>query len=365
MTRDEYLLQLHQLLEGEPLPPEHEEALFWALATDEELRTAFRQVLVLNRLLPQEQLYAPAVVEESVLQRIGLQKSSFWQRRPWVLATLSAILGSALTALSFLLLPVQRTAAPTPETPALFPTPPDVQMVIPAPPSQHRTPTTVRHQMHHQPAALASIAAEPAPALAPEPTERVEPAQPRAIDLTPTPLRDWALLPRLPGRVFPTPAADHAPIRLSVRSLGAWEINSPDVSLPSRAPLGLHDFAGGLYASISAQHALGVEVGSEAFPQEFSSRTGTLYRQRPTLLWAGLSHHWTLFPERLSPFTRTTLGGTLIGPLGKIWLGAEFPIGSTAYALVGVEGTVLLYRFDQRWFVTRKLGLSYGITLGR
>jgi hypothetical protein len=360
MMQQEDIRQLHQLLDGE-LPPDHEEVLFWKLATEEELRTAFRQLLFLNRLLQREQPIVPASLQESILQRIGLGKEASLWRRPWWVALVSAVGGAGITAALFLalVLPSARQSTPTAQLP---PSPP-VELSIKLPAATEKAPAPAHPSRR-------AIAPEPAmPTL-----ENLQAAEaqlmPSAVADVPQ-RHDLRELFREPASPLVAPLAS-APIAsgfsvdvaFSLRSLGVWETSSPDVPLPSRSPVGVHNIALGAFAALAPQHALGIEVGSEAFPQEFSSRTGTLYRQRPTLLWAALGYEWSGAHAGLNPFVRSLVGGTVVGPMGKLVVGATLPIGTVARATVGMEGTVLLYRFDNRWFHTRKLGISYGITLG-
>ncbi|MDW8225796.1 MAG: hypothetical protein RMK93_07230, partial [Bacteroidota bacterium] len=350
MQREEELLRLYQLLDGE-LPAEHEEALFWALATNEELRTAFRQLLYLHRLLPYEPLSVPAHLEAELLQRLNLTKSrsSLFRRYPWLLAMLSTLCGIGLTATFFLSSSLPRASDATLPTVSI-PTPADMSIEFPdsrtgmpatgalPPPSPTQRPTGSPVATVQAPSASSSLPVQPSAWVESPLRSVVAPYQP------------WGGIAPLPAQSVPPPVVVSEPklppLSISLRSLGMWEISAPDVPLASRAPLGLRNIAAGLFTQLSPSHAIGAEIGSEVFAQEFSSRAGTLYRQRPTLFWAGLSHHWVPSPSTFSPFVHTTLGGTVLGPIGKLWLGATLPISPTTRAAVGLEGTMLFYRFD-------------------
>ncbi|GBD06664.1 hypothetical protein HRbin21_00461 [bacterium HR21] len=361
MTHTDRLQQLHQLLDGE-LPESQEEGLFWALASDEELRTAFRQLLLVQRILPHAQPTVPAFLEEQILQQLGRSRDVLRRVPQWLGLLLSALGGAAIATVALLL------ALRSPETAPLtspLPEPTDLAMVLPKPPSS-LTPSARREASLHEPGGMLSAEA---PAVFPEPS-------PMGLgELLPSETKPVSPVSRTPQIAVPyappsfgapklsLPAASPSALAFSIRSLGAWEATTPEVSLPSRVPFGLRDLALGIVSELSPEHSVGVEIGSEAFPQEFQSRTGTLYRQRPTLLWAGLWYQWTLPVGNPRPFVRATLGGTLIGPVGKATAGILLPLGAGLHASFGVEGTVLAYTFDTRWFVTRKIGLTYGITL--
>ncbi len=358
------LQQLHQLLEGE-LPESQEEELFWALASDDGLRAAFRQLLFLQRALPHTSPTLPSALEDRILQRISSSGGVFRRSRTWMVPLLSALGGAALTAI------VAVFALRTPNSPSptalLVPEPADVTMELP---SSAGHPLAREGRLQHPteptPSSTSAVPASESPA--PEPSlspavvlseVREASSAPRATFL---PLQPSLTLPN-PGLLTPTAESPLPPLRFSIRSLGIWEASSPEVSLPSRAPLGLRNIALGIASELSTAHSIGIELGSEDFPQEFHSSTGVLYRQRPTLLWAGAWYRWTPPTPHLRPFIQATLGGTLLGPLGKASLGAIVPLRAGLQLSVGVEGTLLAYRFDSRWFVTRKLGLTYGIAI--
>ncbi len=358
MKSQEYLQRLHELLEGE-LPIEQEEELFWRLATEEELRAAFRELVVLNRLLRQEPEPPSASVQEALLEQLGLtQRRPLW-RHPylWVAALLGAIGGAGLAVVGFLLL--GRAHLPEPvQQPFAAPTPAEVRPHIPSTPPA--APSRVSSEPQGQPTAVASE-----PVLSSTAGPALTLAEPRLLPL-PSPTADSRPVP-LPKAPNAVPYRESPPLFFSLRSLGAWEYSWPDVALPSRGPIGLRDVALGVWTPLAPGHAVGLEIGSEAFSQEFSTRDGVLYRQRPTLLWAGPSYWWSMAstPSGLTAELRFTVAATLIGPVGKLWLGTSVPLGASAHALVGLEGSLLGYRVDGTWFVSRKAGLSYGITLGR
>jgi len=350
------ILQIHQLLDGE-LPIEQEEALFLKLAADEELRAAFRQHLLLNRLLQAPPPPVPAHIQELVLQQIERLRQPFLQRHPWFLAMLSAIGGAGLATALLLLL----SSPPNMLDSAYLPLPPsplEVTLNLPAPSNRIPLANT------SSPDQLVLPSPEPNTPFSETSPPLLSAAEPKTLPL----------LPRKPSEELPAPGAqlssslpghDHPNLLLSLRSLGIWELSLPEVNLPSRPSVGIRNLALGFFTHLAPHHAIGAEVGSEAFPQVFSTRIGTLYRQRPTLLWLGASYRWSADLPSISPEVRATLGATIVGPIGRLWLGASVPLGPTASATFGVEGSLLGYRVDGAWFVTRKLGISYGITLAR
>ncbi|MCS7176065.1 MAG: hypothetical protein NZ960_00325 [Candidatus Kapabacteria bacterium] len=366
MASERDLQHLHELLEGD-LPVEHEEKLFWRLATEEDLRIAFRQLLLLHRLLPHTSPPLPPEVEDAIVERLGFRRRTPTRLQPWIVGTISALLGAGVTALVLL----QFFKAPAVQVRTL-PSPAPIEIVLhaPVPASTRAEASSPRGKGRTTPSAETaselSTGSEPISVLLQTSSLR------RALPVLPQRTFDelpYQPLPSQPSPLAPVLQRSESAVGLaspwvSIRTIGIWEASSPDIMLPSRAPFGIRNVAAGVFTTVTPEHSVGLEVGSETFPQEFTTREGALYRQRPTLLWGGLSYEWS--PEvSPTPFMRMTLGGTVVGPLAKMWLGLKVPLGASTQAAIGLEGTALFYRLDNRWFVTRKIGLSYGMALGR
>jgi len=354
MIPAEYLQRLHELLDGE-LPAEAEEGLFYALAANAELRAALRQLILVQRTLVREHPSIPAQLEQQLFQRLGFAEQGIRQRwQTGAIAVGSALLGFALGALLFL-----RTPEPSP-SPLPYPSPAVLEMALPmrasAAPSALRAPISVPHTAPH-----------PSPPESPATTvQPVFPREPSMATFTTPRLSPAGLSPSaLPESAQP-PASPGSSLRVGIRFLGLWQQSSPEVTLPVQSS-GVRNLYLSVEQPLSAAHAIALEAGSEDFPQVFSSeRTGLQYRQRPTLLWVGLAHHWEPSVEAsVVPFLHTLLGGTVVGPLGKAWVGSAIRLGEHSRLRIGLEGTLLLYRFEGQWFSTRKLGISYGMAFSR
>jgi hypothetical protein len=280
MTSAEYLQRLHELLDGE-LPAEAEEGLFYALAADAELRAALRQLILVQRALVREQPSIPAQLEQQLFQRLGFAEQGIRQRwQTGAIAIGSALLGFALGALLFLRTP-EPSASSSPQ-----PSPAVLEMALPmrapaalpalrmpiAPPS-----TAPQPSLSEPPAAVV----QPVPPQEP-PIATFTPPQPSPTEASPATLPESIQLPASPG----------LPLRVGIRFLGLWQQSSPEATLPMQSS-GVRNLCLSVEQPLSTAHAIALEAGSEDFPQVFSSeRTGLQYRQRPTLLWVGLAHHW-------------------------------------------------------------------------
>jgi hypothetical protein len=115
---------------------------------------------------------------------------------------------------------------------------------------------------------------------------------------------------------------------------------------------------------------IGVEIGQEAFPQEYTGTEegrGVRYRQNPLLPWIALSGRLTPVELRLAPdlvpFGQVLLGATRVGPMGKAALGVEYKPDSRVRLAFGFEGGMLAYRYMNSTFFTRNIGVVYGISL--
>ena len=137
---------------------------------------------------------------------------------------------------------------------------------------------------------------------------------------------------------------------------------APQTSLMENANLAL------MY-QLSPQHLIGVEVGNESFPMTFEGiRSGQLirYEQQPISTWAGITYRHSFAPignSAFTPFAQGLIGGSQFGPLGRLTGGILYsPAGPLSFML-GVEGTSMAYTFQDTWFTSSKLGLTYGMSI--
>jgi hypothetical protein len=137
---------------------------------------------------------------------------------------------------------------------------------------------------------------------------------------------------------------------------------APQTSLMENANLAM------MY-QLSPQHLIGVEVGNESFPMTFEGmRSGQLirYEQQPISTWAGITYRHSFAPignSAFTPFAQGLLGGSQFGPLGRLTGGILYsPAGPLSFML-GVEGTSMAYTFQDQWFTSSKLGLTYGMAI--
>ncbi len=122
---------------------------------------------------------------------------------------------------------------------------------------------------------------------------------------------------------------------------------------------------GGLYY-LSAEHAVGAEVGRELLP--LYSFVGDLQIRNSTLLWGGAIYQYQpsalMIGNTMEPFVRLGLGGTGAGPMGKLMLGMRLQTSNVLSASIGLEGTTLVYRRHTTIETTGKLGFTVSIEAG-
>lgn len=126
----------------------------------------------------------------------------------------------------------------------------------------------------------------------------------------------------------------------------------------------------GISRAITNDLRIGLEVGQEAFSQEYmgvENARGVRFRQNPLLPWAGLSGRLTpgslQMSSNLFPFGEILLGATSLGPLCRAVGGVEYRPDSRVRFSLGVEGGVLAYRYMNNIFFTQKVGVNYGVSL--
>jgi hypothetical protein len=124
---------------------------------------------------------------------------------------------------------------------------------------------------------------------------------------------------------------------------------------------------GVLYA-LDDHHAIGIEGGRESFSQHFTGMengVGVRFEQNPLAYWATAVYQFTGDPllPHVHPFAQLQAGGAFeLGALGRVAVGLKFKPFDRIAVVVGAEGNLLLYRFQNNWFSTNKVGMTYGFS---
>ena len=153
--------------------------------------------------------------------------------------------------------------------------------------------------------------------------------------------------------------------------------SDPSPAVVSQSEPWFHNMNIGALYALSDHHAIGIEGGQEAFPQTFRGIEGgrsVRYEQNPMAYWATAVYQFNgdaLLPH-VHPFAQAQAGGAFgqavnggmywLGPLARATLGVKLRPFERIAIVAGLEGTMLLYRFQGSWFDTNKLGLTYGVS---
>ena len=84
-------------------------------------------------------------------------------------------------------------------------------------------------------------------------------------------------------------------------------------------------------------------------------------------MWVGLSFRGQLqkqirFLGGAQPYAQVTLGGSQMGPVCKSTIGLQYNVNNLTL-LCGLEGGFLAYQNQDRWYTSKKLGITYGVML--
>jgi hypothetical protein len=395
-----YNERIHQLLDGE-LDSPGEAVLFGELAENSDLRSEFMQLLAIRTAVQQDRagLVPPIALTNSVFTGLGITA-------PLAGAAAGAAGGAVATSwLTKALLPLTAALAAAGLTYGLMSSEQRVanseqrvasseQRVASSEQrtasSEQRTASSEQRVASSENMELRRLRAEvsrlsealalAAMTEAEEPAQiqvqdvQVEPAEvpvsTTAIDLTHTITLARDTDPRvlMPMKEAPiVPEYQDYPSFLvqfsGLASSGLTQVSvAPQTSLMENANLAM------MY-QLSPQHLIGVEVGNESFPMTFEGmRSGQLirYEQQPISTWAGITYRHSFAPignSAFTPFAQGLLGGSQFGPLGRLTGGILYsPAGPLSFML-GVEGTSMAYTFQDQWFTSSKLGLTYGMAI--
>ncbi len=145
-------------------------------------------------------------------------------------------------------------------------------------------------------------------------------------------------------------------------------LSTPSGGLPNSVQGALQDFAIGAWVTFDDEQDLGVEVGRQAFPQEFTRRVGNQdlqYRQTPELFWVGPSYRrqfrdWSIGGV-VTPVGQTMIGWTQTGPTARAMMGFAITPERRLSMTLGVEGAWLWYPVQGHFYTTSTIGISYGL----
>ena len=144
----------------------------------------------------------------------------------------------------------------------------------------------------------------------------------------------------------------------------------PEVDVPALSNPVINNVGFSLMYRLDPTNSFGIECGQENIHQIFdeSDKDHTInYQQNYLAFWGGGVYQYSGGSlDNLSdvkPYIRLLIGGTSIGPIGKLGLGLNYLYMDKLIFNFGLEGTLLYYQFQGRSYTTEKVGITYGIAV--
>lgn len=392
---------LHAYLEGE-LDDSQEGVLFHLLADNTELRAEMREQLALSTLVQQDakSILLPPQIKSATLRAVAAVRNEhiandirrrFWASlwlvtRPFVFSTAMATVGM-VCALG-LLWSVREQAVPQGAGTVVLHSKPvepitgeDVRTVQNNT-RQKNTPALATSQ-RVSPRSRAAAAQKREPEILFEDnrqeigekdgmplSDNIQPVSVQAsVPLPHTPLGKTSLVSSIPEQL-PMALSSLGTGRLQLHLRGVAAQSMLQIDVPAQSyPWFQNTAIGALYA-LSEHHAVGAEFGQEEFVQRYHGKENgqnVYYEQRPLLLWVGAAYQYTAEPITtlgdIRPFGRLVVGGTQTGPLARGLVGLQYRPDARVTFSLGFEGSMLAYQFQNAWFSSEKIGVSYGVSL--
>lgn len=358
---------LHAFMDGELGAPQ-EEALFHKLSADPALRSEMQDHLAIRKAVQHdiEAFTPPASATAAIFTTLGFTipsntataavAGSSFRRGLWIGSAASVIAVATAVILFF-------QFSSTVDTPAEV-----IERVV-------RTPADPL--IIEQPAPLGDLR------VAASTTPRATVARPAAA--TPAEFAEREITLREPSLLaseteapaaLPRVRADYVrftdllptPEGVSVHARNVALRSDPAPTVVSQSEPWFRNVNLGVMYAIDAHHAIGIEGGREPFSQNFHGLehgVGVRYEQNPLAYWATAVYQFSGDPllPHVHPFFQIQAGGAFeLGALGRAALGLKFRPFDRIAILVGAEGNLLLYRFQNTWFSSNKLGMTYGLS---
>jgi|GEM_PF-5870530 len=193
--------------------------------------------------------------------------------------------------------------------------------------------------------------------------------RPAPVAASPRPMSD-APAAMAEIELSPEPATDEpSPISTEYRAITSRDFMDRPDALANPSDALFHNRAVAVQYRLGRTQRIGVEIGEENFYQRFDEMlpNGDLLRheQNPAMIWGGVSFTQILWDgSTLRPYLRGLVGGTRVGPIGRVTLGASYEVGPAIQLFAGGEASALAYRFDGGWLLSPKYGVTYGLALG-
>ncbi len=160
---------------------------------------------------------------------------------------------------------------------------------------------------------------------------------------------------------------------LIIRGIVGHSFPNPDVE-PQNTLL-FSNMSAGLYFTQWNNIKFGIEFGRESFGLRYKNIENNIafYKeQKPTIYWAAAGFDYSLpykifngYGFEVQPFIDILAGGSQIGgPLLKLITGLRLNPNTYGVGMfLGFEGSALFYQNQNKFYLSRKLGLTYGLSI--
>lgn len=384
LTPDE---ALHAFMDGE-LDLTNEQSLFDELAASPELRSEMKDALAIRDAVHQDLLAPPASAESGLLAGLGFTAgagagsaaaitaaaSSGAVGSAWLSRTLFSVGGGvAGFLLAWMLFTDTKNEINTSNGGSMATTATVSAGPQPVDPVRVDTVYAVKYVAQRMPAAPAAVeesrierTSEVQPELVTPPTDDAVATivQPEAV-----PYRTTSYDVTMRKADLMSPGSSAPPVTFRLRTLASGLSNAETIPASVQDAI-LPNTAYALLLPIGNGQRIGVEMGTESWQQTF---TGTEdgrpveITQTPVLFWMGATYQIQPmefgFLEGLSPFADATLGMAFAqGPVGRATVGLAYQPYGPIRLTVGLDGSALMYQYQNAWFTSTKWGMSYGIS---
>ena len=156
---------------------------------------------------------------------------------------------------------------------------------------------------------------------------------------------------------------------LSVELRGMNTASFPSPTITTSSDPWMQNMAVAVFYT-SGQHDLGLEFGQEPFAMHYHGvENGKAVRYEQNLLtpWLQASWRYRFRPFSIAgiePYVTASLGSSLyFWPMARTGAGIMYMPDRRVRFHIGVEGSMLAYPYQQQWFTSRRVGLTYGLSV--
>ncbi|GEM_PF-1211281 len=156
---------------------------------------------------------------------------------------------------------------------------------------------------------------------------------------------------------------------LSVELRGMNTASFPSPTISTSSDPWMQNMAVAVFYT-SGQQDLGIEFGQEPFAMHYHGvENGKAVRYEQNLLTPWLLASWRhrfrpISVAGIEPYLTASLGSSLyFWPMARTGAGLMYMPDRRVRFHIGVEGSMLAYPYQQQWFTSRRVGLTYGLSV--